>query len=181
MITTPVAALRGPWDHGRVRGPTLLVAVAAVSLAVAACGRDPSSAVWGQGSGSATSGARLSIATTVGEVTVEVEVADSPGERRVGLMNRGSLPEDAGMVFLFPEPSDGGFWMKNTLIPLSIAFWNGEGRILEILDMEPCEADPCPVYDPGIEFVGALEVNQGFFDRRGVRVGDRIEMEPDTG
>src|SRR5918992_481414 len=108
MITTPVAALRGPWDHGCVRGPTLLVAVAAVSVAVAACGRDPSSAVWGQGSGSATS---------VGEVTVEVEVADSPGERRVGLMNRRSLPEEAGMVFLFPEPSDGGFWMKNTLIP----------------------------------------------------------------
>lgn len=164
-----------------MRRPTLLVAVAAAFSVGAACGDAGPSPFGEPGSGSATPGARLSIATTVGNVTVEVEVADSPSERRVGLMNRGSLPEDAGMVFLFEEPSDGGFWMKNTLIPLSIAFWNGEGRIVEILEMEPCEADPCPVYDPGVEFVGALEVNEGFFDRRGVRVGDRVEMEPDTG
>jgi uncharacterized membrane protein (UPF0127 family) len=47
--------------------------------------------------------------------------------------------------------------------------------------MQPCDADPCPVYDPGVQYVGALEVNQGFFERRGVGVGDRIEMEPSAG
>jgi uncharacterized membrane protein (UPF0127 family) len=166
-----------------MRRPTLLLAVAAASLAGGGC-REASPPPFAQpSSGAATMGAaaRVSIATAEGEVTVEVEVADSPSERRVGLMNRPSLPEDAGMVFLFEEPSDGGFWMKNTLIPLSIAFWSEEGRIVAILDMQPCESDSCPVYDPGVRFVGALEVNQGFFDRRGVRVGDRIEMEPGPG
>jgi uncharacterized membrane protein (UPF0127 family) len=179
-----VAGLRGPWDHGGMRRPTLLIAVAAASLAGVACGEASPPPFVQPSPGSTTMGAaaaRLFIATAEGEVTVEVEVADSASERRVGLMNRASLPEDAGMVFLFEEPSDGGFWMKNTRIPLSIAFWSEEGRILAILDMQPCEADPCPVYDPGVGFVGALEVNQGFFDRRGVRVGDRIEMEPGPG
>ena len=166
-----------------MRRPALLLAVAAAFLAGEAC-RQASPPPFARPSlRSATMGAaaRLSIATADGEVTVEVEVADSPWERRVGLMHRTSLPDDAGMVFLFEEPSDGGFWMKNTLIPLSIAFWSEEGRILAILDMQPCEAESCPVYDPGVRFVGALEVNQGFFDRRGVRVGDRIEMEPGPG
>jgi uncharacterized protein len=183
--SNPVAGLRRPWDHGRMRRSALLLAVAAASLAGGACREaDPPPFARPPSPVSTTAGAvtaRLSIATAEGEVTVDVEVADSASERRVGLMNRASLPEDAGMVFLFEEPSDGGFWMKDTLIPLSIAFWSEEGRILAILDMKPCEADPCPVYDPGVGFVGALEVNQGFFDKRGVRVGNRIEMEPGPG
>jgi uncharacterized protein len=181
--SNPVAGLRGPWDHGRMRRPALVFALAAAFLAGVAC-REAGPPPFARSSpGSATPGAaaRLSIATAEGEVTVEVEVADSPSERRVGLMNRASLDGDAGMAFLFEGPTDGGFWMKDTLIPLSIAFWDEEGRIVAILDMQPCESDSCPVYDPGVPFVGALEVNQGFFDRRGVRVGDRIEMEPRPG
>ena len=166
-----------------MRRPALFLAVAAAFLAGEAC-RQASPPPFARPSlGSATMGAaaRLSIATAEGEVTVDVEVADSSSERRVGLMNRASLPEDAGMAFLFEGPTDGGFWMKDTLIPLSIAFWDEERRIVAILDMQPCETDSCPVYDPGIRYIGALEVNQGFFDRRGVRVGDRIEMEPRAG
>lgn len=111
-----------------------------------------------------------------GTVRVDVEVADDDGERRRGLMGRTSLADDAGMAFVFPEPTAASFWMKDTLIPLTIAFWDDDDRIVAILDMQPCEADPCPSYDPGVEFAGALEVNKGFFDEHGVSIGDRIRM-----
>jgi uncharacterized membrane protein (UPF0127 family) len=109
-------------------------------------------------------------------VLIDVEVAETERQRQLGLMNRESLPKDAGMVFVFFEPTTGGFWMKNTLIPLSIAFFDVDGRILEILDMEPCTKDPCEIYDPGVTYMGALEVNQGAFDRWNVEEGDFIQL-----
>jgi uncharacterized protein len=118
------------------------------------------------------------IETATGEFGVPVEVADSPEERQVGLMHRESLPVDAGMIFLFEGDTASGFWMKNTLIPLSIAFADADGVIVSILDMEPCEADPCEIYNPGAVYRSALEVNQGAFDEWGVRVGDRLTLEP---
>jgi uncharacterized membrane protein (UPF0127 family) len=66
--------------------------------------------------------------------------------------------------------------MKNTLIPLSIAFWDARGRIVRILDMTPCRADPCRLYDPRVAYAGALEVNRGAFRRWGVERGDRIAV-----
>jgi uncharacterized protein len=66
--------------------------------------------------------------------------------------------------------------MKDTLIPLSIAFYGADGRIVRILDMEPCRRDPCPVYDPHATYRGALEVNQGEFRRWGVEVGDTLRV-----
>lgn len=123
------------------------------------------------------SGPTVLIETSAGdEVVVPVEVADTPDEREVGLMNRPSLPEDAGMIFLFEDDTSGGFWMKNTLIPLSIAFADADGTIVSILDMDPCEADPCEIYDPGVSYRSALEVNQGAFGRWGVQVGDRLTL-----
>ena len=122
-------------------------------------------------------GPRVVIETDAGEVEVAVEVADDDQERELGLMNRESLPADAGMLFVFEEDSSGGFWMKNTLIPLSIAFADSGGTILRILDMEPCEADPCEIYDPGVFYMSALEVNRGAFDRLGVEEGDRLTLE----
>jgi uncharacterized membrane protein (UPF0127 family) len=111
------------------------------------------------------------------EVPVTVEIADTQAEREVGLMHRESLPEDAGMIFLFEEEITGGFWMKNTLIPLSIAFVGADGEILRVLDMEPCEADPCEIYDPGVAYASALEVNQGAFANWGVEEGDLLTLE----
>jgi uncharacterized membrane protein (UPF0127 family) len=111
------------------------------------------------------------------EVEVAVEIADTQEEREVGLMHREFLPDDAGMLFLFEGETAGGFWMKNTLIPLSIAFTGGDGTILRILDMEPCEADPCEIYDPGVLYEGALEVNQGAFASWGVEEGDLLTLE----
>jgi uncharacterized protein len=109
-------------------------------------------------------------------VRLTVEVADEAHEWQVGLMHRRSLARNAGMVFLFPRPTRGGFWMKNTLIPLSIAFFDGRGRILRIMVMTPCRADPCPVYDPRVAYRGALEVNRGSFGRWGARRGDTIRL-----
>lgn len=119
----------------------------------------------------------ITIETSGGPVRVAVEIADSDAERQLGLMNRESLAEDAGMLFAFDEDVDFGFWMKNTLIPLSIAFADAEGAIVRILDMEPCEADPCPVYDPDATYRTALEVNQGAFGDWGVAEGDRLVLD----
>jgi uncharacterized membrane protein (UPF0127 family) len=120
---------------------------------------------------------RVSIDTAGGDVTVTVEVADTPAKRERGLMGRESLASDAGMVFVFPKDTKDAFWMKDTLIPLSIAFYDDQGRIVSLLDMEPCRAAPCPLYSPGASYRGALEVNRGAFARWGVRVGDQLRLE----
>jgi uncharacterized protein len=109
-------------------------------------------------------------------VLVRVEVAQSAEQRRFGLMSRTELPEDAGMVFLYFKRHAGSFWMKDTLIPLSIAFFDRQGRIVRILDMKPCRKDPCKLYDPGISYWGALEVNRGAFEGWGVEQGDEIRL-----
>ena len=114
------------------------------------------------------------IDTDDGIVLVNTEVADSPQERARGLMGRKSLGEDEGMMFLYFEEHRGPYTMRNTLIPLSIAFFDRTGEIISILDMEPCEEEPCPLYDSGKAYWGALEVNQGAFEDWGVELGDRI-------
>jgi uncharacterized protein len=144
----------------------LALTAAVVLLALAACGGADDD-----------EGSRAVIATSEGKVAVHVEVADTEGARRRGLMGRESLDDEAGMVFVFPETTRGPFWMKDTLIPLSIAFYGDDGRILRILDMEPCRQDPCPLYDPGVSYRGALEVNRGAFDRWGVSAGDILRLE----
>jgi uncharacterized protein len=111
-----------------------------------------------------------------GSTLLQVEVAETDEQRALGLMQRESLPEDHGMVFVFFETHRGSFWMKNTLIPLSIAFFDVDGKIRKILDMEPCKADPCPSYDPGVSYMGALEVNQGSFDTWGIEEGDFVRL-----
>jgi uncharacterized protein len=126
----------------------------------------------GGGDGSETPAAQAVLSHGDREQTIAVEIADTPSEREQGLMNRETLPADAGMAFVYPEDVRGAFWMKNTLIPLSIAFYSGDGRILKILDMEPCQADPCPLYDPGVAYRGALEVNQGAFAGWGISAVD---------
>jgi uncharacterized membrane protein (UPF0127 family) len=134
-----------------------------VVVLLAACGSPPE--------------AILVVDTADDEVEINAEVADTPQERTVGLMNREELDDDAGMVFLVPEPTEASFWMKDTLIPLSVAFWDRGGRIFRILDMAPCRRDPCPSYEPGRAWLGAVEVNLGFFEEQGVRVGDRVRLE----
>ena len=116
------------------------------------------------------------ITTKQARVSVRVEIAATDATRERGLMFRRRLAARAGMAFVWRREVSGGFWMKDTLIPLSIAFYDGRGRILKILDMAPCTADPCPIYDPNVRYRGALEVNRGAFRRWHVRVGDRIAV-----
>lgn len=109
-------------------------------------------------------------------VVLQVEIARTRAERQQGLMGRGSLAAKAGMVFVYRSDVTGGFWMKNTLIPLDIAFYNARGRILRIITMTPCRRDPCRIYSPGVAYRAALEVNAGSFRRWTVRAGDRIAV-----
>ena len=118
----------------------------------------------------------IAITTKTKRLLRTVEVARTPEQHQRGLMFRRYLAPNRGMLFVFSETSRGGFWMKNTLIPLSIAFYDARGRILRIMQMEPCTADPCPTYDPDVAYRGALEVNKGAFGRWGVRRGDTIKL-----
>ena len=125
--------------------------------------------------------ATLSIETDDGTVALDVQVADTQAERQTGLMGRESLSPYDGMAFVWQEPVVSTFWMKDTLIPLSIAFWDDHGRIISILAMDPCTEDPCPSYGPDEPFAGAVEVARGTFDRHGVAPGDRVELMVSNG
>ena len=108
-----------------------------------------------------------------------VEVADEPAERSRGLMGREHLAADAGMLFLYPDDQAGGsgFWMYRTLIPLDIAFIDGQGRIVSTHTMQPCgSGDPadCAVTRPGASYRAALEVNAGTFEALDIEVGNCV-------
>ena len=109
-------------------------------------------------------------------VVMPVLVADNADLRATGLMRRTDLPVDAGMLFVFDVPTTGAFWMKNTLLPLSIAFVGQDGIVQQLIDMDPCVADPCPRYAPDDPYVYAVEVNQGFFGDRGITVGWTLDV-----
>ena len=117
----------------------------------------------------------VAIDTGDADVRVQVEVADDTDEMAKGLMGRTALAEDAGMLFVYPEERELSFWMKDTLIPLSIAFMGSDGRIVDIQDMKALDDEP-PHYESVEPARYALEVNEGFFDERGVEVGDRAEL-----
>ncbi|MBA3426268.1 MAG: DUF192 domain-containing protein [Rubrobacter sp.] len=118
----------------------------------------------------------VTIAASGGEkVDVRVEIADTPAEQQRGLMGRTALGEDRGMLFVFHGEQTLSFWMKDTLIPLSIAYLDSEGRIVDIQDMKALDDDP-PHYISAEPAKYALEVNKGFFDERVVEVGDRAEL-----
>jgi len=121
----------------------------------------------------------VSIINSEGErVEVEVEIADNDAERQRGLMERTALAENAGMLFVFEREQPLSFWMKNTLIPLSVAYIDSTGRIVDIQDMEPLDETSHPSAEPGQY---ALEVNQGFFAERGVEVGNEMEIPKTSG
>jgi uncharacterized membrane protein (UPF0127 family) len=118
----------------------------------------------------------MTIDNSEGEkVEVRVEIADDASEREQGLMGRTELGENRGMLFVFEEQRRLSFWMKDTRIPLSIAYIDAEGRIVDIQDMKPLDDDP-PHYTSAEPARYALEVNRGFFDERGVEVGDKAEL-----
>lgn len=112
------------------------------------------------------------ITLTIRDLRLEAEVADDPDEKRIGLMGRKDLAEGRGMLFVFPRPQPMGFWMKDTFIPLSIAYINADGIIREIHDMEPLDENSTPSVFQDLLY--ALEVPQGWFAKKGILAGDRV-------
>lgn len=115
-------------------------------------------------------------AVRVGSHTVRCEIARTEPERNKGLMNRPHLDDDAGMLFLFPEERTARFYMRNTFIPLDIAYCKSDGTILEILGRKPLDETPIPSTEP-VQYV--LEVNARWCADHGVKAGDKIEI-PDA-
>lgn len=109
---------------------------------------------------------------TIRDQKLEVEIASTPQTRALGLMNRFSLRTDHGMLFVFETPQPLAFYMKNTYIPLSIAFVDTQGRILNIEDMRPL--DESTHWSRGVAQY-AIEMRQGWFAAKGIGVGDKVE------
>ena len=100
--------------------------------------------------------------------SVTVELAVNTKDRAQGLMHRKSMPTDEGMLFIYPDQKPRSFWMKNTLIPLSIAFIDRDGKIVKIADMEPLVTQSTKSIYPAKY---ALEMNKGWFDTHGIAKG----------
>ncbi len=107
-------------------------------------------------------------------VTVRLEVAADPASRARGLMGRRQVPKGTGMVFLYPADVTEAFWMKNTLVPLSIAFVAADGRVVSVAEMTPCRTDPCPTYPPAGPYRYAVELAAGSFAAAGVGPGAKV-------
>ena len=110
-------------------------------------------------------------ALRVGSYPITAEVAASPEQQQVGLMHRQSLDPDWGMLFCYDEPQELSFWMRDTHVPLSIAFIDGEGRIESIRDMDPHDDSHVT---SGRPCRWALETNRGWFMERNIGIGSKI-------
>ncbi|AKZ25843.1 DUF192 domain-containing protein [Ralstonia pseudosolanacearum] len=142
--------------------------LAGLSLAVAATGALAQTST-GPNTGLPT------VDLTIGMYKVHTEVAATQPARETGLMFRKSMPDTAGMLFVFDESARHCFWMKNTDLPLSIAFIDDNGVITDIAEMKPqTEDNHCPTR-PGLY---ALEMNKGWFTRKGIKVGTKVGSLP---
>lgn len=160
-------SLPGPRSRHRLHpGPRLLLLLLPLLLVSAdSCSRRPRTAI--------TTGSIVPLEFKNG-VSLQAELALNRNSHRIGLMHRtaDNLPPDRGMLFVFPEKEIRSFWMKNTLIPLDIAFIDDTGTIRQIERMEPHDLSSTKSRD---ELRYALETHAGWFAEQGVQVGDRIE------
>jgi uncharacterized membrane protein (UPF0127 family) len=142
----------------RPRGKLTLLAATALAAAATALG----------GANSSATTLRLD------GVPFQPELALTSASRSLGLMNRRRAPAD-GMLFVFPEDTRGGFWMKNTLVPLTIAFFDARGKRVRKLSMTPCRQEVCPIYSPGRRYRFALELRASD-TRRAAKLGPLEEL-----
>ncbi len=106
--------------------------------------------------------------------TLNIEIADSPSEMAKGLMGREALGENSGMLFDFKTDTGTSFYMKDTTIPLSIAFIDSSGKVLGVRDMKPLDLTPI---EPPAHYRYAIEVNQGWFTRNSIKPGYRATID----
>lgn len=154
---------RIPGADSQASSPRGVVALALAALALSACSELPV--------GSPSCDPAPEDVICVDDARLTVEVAETPQERETGLSGRPTLAADHGMLFVFPFAGRHGFWMKDTTIPLSIAFVDSSGVIRQIEELEPLSED---VVAPAVPVPLALEVNRGWFGDHGVRPGDTI-------
>ena len=115
------------------------------------------------------------ISLGVGIYLINAEVAQTPDQRAIGLMNRPTMGVSDGMLFAFEAGATQCFWMKNTLLPLSIAFIDDDGAIVNIIEMKPQSLESHCSTKP-VRF--ALEMNQGWFAKRGIKAGSKLTGQP---
>ena len=115
------------------------------------------------------------IELSAGMYRLEVQVAATPYQQQIGLMWRESMPENEGMLFIFDTPRTQCFWMKNTLLPLSAAFIQDDGTIVNIADMMP-QSTESHCSDKPVRYV--LEMHQGWFEKHGILAGKRLTGYP---
>lgn len=152
----------------RLHAPTLAAMLACASCVAAAT--------------APTAPAATSSVTLRGH-SISVEIADTPAEQSHGLMDRTAMAADHGMLFVFPDAEPRTFWMKNTLIPLDMLFFDDARRLVAIHErVPPCTADPCPLYASVEPARYVLELNAGTAARLGVRKGDAFTFsQPPSG
>ncbi len=115
------------------------------------------------------------IKISAGMHQIDTQLALTPTERQIGLMNRPSMPNHEGMLFVFEQPTKQCFWMKNTLLPLTAAFVADDGTIVNLEDMKPQTLDThCSTKE--VRYV--LEMNQGWFAKRGIKAGAKLSGQP---
>jgi uncharacterized membrane protein (UPF0127 family) len=170
--------------HGSKRHPRIILLFSALGLAlfgaVSACTREDTSTT-DYGAILHFDTARVRLSTRTDTLRLVVELAATPDQHTLGLMERRTLPDSVGMLFLYPatQSASDAFWMYRTRIPLDIAFIDSAGTIRTIHRMEPCEtamSEGCPTYAAGAPFRAALEVNAGYFSRHGVQPGDHLML-----
>jgi uncharacterized membrane protein (UPF0127 family) len=115
----------------------------------------------------------------VGERTVRMQIAAQPAEMQKGLMFRKSMGVDEGMLFIFTSPQPLSFWMRNTTLPLDIGFFDSGGELKEIYPMYPLDERSVTSRGRSLQF--ALEMNQGWYGRTGVRPGAKIDLKAVAG
>ena len=106
---------------------------------------------------------------------IDAQIASTPDQRQIGLMHRAEMPQHEGMLFMFEEPAQQCFWMKNTLLPLTAAFVADDGTIVNLVDMQPKTTDSHCSAKP-VRFV--LEMHQGWFAKRALKPGFRLTGKP---
>jgi uncharacterized membrane protein (UPF0127 family) len=116
---------------------------------------------------------------SVGGKSIRAEIADEEHERAAGLMFRKELADDAGMLFIMPQTGPVAFWMRNTALPLTIAYMAPNGAIMELHDLEPFNEHPVPSSFPHIAY--ALEMPRGWFTKNNIWPGERVVGLPKAG
>ncbi|MGA8516040.1 MAG: DUF192 domain-containing protein [Burkholderiaceae bacterium] len=111
----------------------------------------------------------------VGMHQIDAQVAQTPMQRQIGLMWRKTMPQPEGMLFIFEQPSKQCFWMMNTLLPLTAAFVADDGTVVNLVDMQPQTTDSHCSAKP-VRYV--LEMNQGWFAKKGIKAGAKLTGEP---